>query len=333
MVRAAAAETESESEAEHHAGISRTHAPRYLSYANFLGETAMKSIIKSILLLTISGAALARPIQTYYITDQGNALNPSVIWAIKGSSFEKTPMTNAGKEAGIAIVGKEVRTIGFNSSESGSGYSGVPDLTLSPNGNSYSSPAAQTTFPDGTSYGGYNYTVGRNGNDGGWVYRFDSSWSNPTRLFRLQDPSNQNWVGITYDPWTQSLWFNNSQRGTDLLADLVNYSLDGTLKNSFTIQRGLWALAMDVDRTLWLTSFTGGPASPSNGILYRYSTNGTLLGTEALAADAKDRPIAALGGEIAIGEIPEIDALAGTGALTLLGFGLALAGERRRPAA
>jgi hypothetical protein len=75
-----------------------------------------------------------------------------------------------------------------------------------------------------------------------------------------------------------------------------------------------------VTRIVLETVTVGGNFNPATDPLYRGGFSGlTNFGNEAISADVNYDNV-----------IPEIDALAGTGALTLLAGALALAGERRR---
>lgn len=294
----------------------------------------LNRILAAAFLLASGTAVASGPIGTYYVTDFGG--NASYIWGIQGTSYVKNPAAGFA-EGPVAIVqpnnGPEIRTKGIYPSRIiptfGAGYQSTPYLSVTPTGSTYSHDES-TVLMDGTSDSQHNYSVAFDaGTDAGFVFRFDQDWTNAVPLFDTGKPSS---IGITYDRLNQSLWISDTtDNGNNTYTTTISdFSLTGTLLSSFTLAPSpvtMTALAMDVDHTLWAVgAFAGNNTDPANGILYHYGTDGTDLGSVVLAENIT----AGFGGEIA--GVPELDAMAGTGALSLLGFALALAAERRRRA-
>lgn len=240
------------------------------------------------------------PVGTYYVT------NPSVyggagdIVAYRGAAAASSALTYAG-EAPVAIVGNEVRTTGlypgWGGADKGNAYSLAGALNLSAGSAAYVNSAPAAGLLDGTSDGFHNYAVGYSGSVDGVVYQYALDWSGATELFSL---GAGNWSGITYSASDDSFWLYSVANGR-----LLHASHDGqTQLGSFDIASAagtpyLFALAMDVDQTLWLTANHANPANPSSGLLYHFGLDGSLLNsfTPSLRASY------AFGGEIA--SVPE----------------------------
>lgn len=259
---------------------------------------------------------IAGPLGTYYITDGGNG----TLYAIKDHAVGTTPMTDQTNKSEwpIAVVGLEVHTTGYYTGLTGSAYTGVNALTLTPTAAVYPAlPDAQML--DGTSDGSHNYGVtygAAGGTDAAKVFQFNTEWGDKQLLFTLNDiaiAGDKNyWVGITYDRTNNSLWMTNTR--ANLVAD---FDLAGHLiaNSAFGVSTGttMTALAMDIDHTLWMVDL-------NSKALYHYQTDGNLIGSFA----SNPALIFPYGGEIATPPcacVPEPASLTLFGAGALGGFG------------
>ena len=282
-------------------------------------------------------APINGPIGTYYITDGGNAQNPGIIYAIKDHATGSTNMNDQANQSEypIAVNGQEVHTTGFGNTFSGSAYTGVAALTLTPTAAFYPG-STDARMTDGTTDGTHNYGVtygALGGTEGAKVFQFNTNWGNKQLLFNIPDIQVQGdknfWNGITYDPTNNSLWMSNLDRNVvadfDLTGNLIANSLFSTAADTT-----MYALALDVDHTLWMT---GNPSSGGSFSLYHYQTNGAFIGS-FLSNPALISPI---GGEIGLACAPDACCATPThpcpepGTLGLFGIGLlGLIGRKRR---
>lgn len=199
----------------------------------------------------LSVNALAGPIGTYYITD-GTA---GKILAIQGSSTGSTDMKDQTNKSELPIaivgVGMEVHTTGMNSDYSGSAYTGVNALNLTPTATVYPN-TVDGTMRDGTSNGStYNYAVtyGQGGGtDAAKVLRFDTAWGDQQTQFILTDSNKDSWTGITFDRASRdALWLSNLAAKVIAKFDFAGNEL---FRFSTAAEAGMYALAMDIDDTL-----------------------------------------------------------------------------------
>ncbi|MGZ4788241.1 MAG: PEP-CTERM sorting domain-containing protein [Terriglobales bacterium] len=199
-----------------------------------------------------------------------------------------------------------VRTLGNGNTDIIPGSEYTSNLVAT--GTKYPYPVQGAAFYDGAQGNGHFYSVDYHS---GKVYSFNTTWGNPQLLFDLATFGD---LGITYDPFNNSLWISAFSGNT-----VSDYSLNGALLSSFNTTFGsISSLAMDVDGTLWMGS------QSTEGTFYQYDTSGNFLGSVFYQGLAGQNT---LGGEIAIGvQTPE------PSTLVLLGVGLAgaLASLRRK---
>jgi hypothetical protein len=292
------------------------------------------------------------PMGTYYVTDSGGS-----IWSIGPSkdgifdmrvTYFNQNTTVYGNEGPVAvnppgiIKGREIQTMGANPGSNGSTYIYPPYPVLTPTGTSHTNTTDEY-FMDGTSDRHFNYSVSYlTGPHAGMVYRFDQEWGNPEPIFYTGNIYSN---GITYDRFTDSLWVLETV-GPPLsyaaLNRFENFDLSGHLLKSFDIwtETPLRALAMGEAYQLWAV---GSRSFLDSSLVSLYTISPYTHVPEGqdyyLKPDYVMVPMQnPLGGEIKSVcfysnnhcWIPELDALSGTGALSILGFALALAGERRR---
>lgn len=175
-----------------------------------------------------------------------------------------------GQEMAIAVSG-DVRTnwaqYTLNGASTGTAYGGGPG--------GY----------DGATDGVFNYGL--------WycsVYRSDRDWQHSTQLFSMNVDECLNGYasGITWDPFTNSLWIAANDY-LDRTQAISRWSMDGVLQQMFYFGGGYnygWngPLAMDYsDGTLWLD--VSGPSYPLQKVntFYQLSTSGVVLDTVTYA--------------------------------------------------
>jgi len=224
--------------------------------------------------LAVLGVAFAvGPVPTYaditseyYFTNIGGDLHQNVVVAQGTSVIRAWPFSQLNHEWAIA-VNDTVRTMGYGSGILGAEYR----LGGTPTGATYSHNLPEREFFDGTTDGQFNYAWDYRG---GAAYRFDLDWANPQMLFNLPTERYDR-LGITYDPWNDSLWIS----GWKDLDVVENRSMDGELLSSFTVGHTYsGALALDyADGTLWLYDWN------ISGRFEQWSRDGNLLDTLTLS--------------------------------------------------
>jgi hypothetical protein len=200
------------------------------------------------------------PTSPYYLDNwlDGN------VYVVQGPSVINTFPWAYGTGEGNLAVTNVVSTNWFGSDVGGSATAGQYTLSGTPTATTWTGtpPPAGTSdqFYDGTSDGTHNYTV-EYGNSTGTenVIETDLNWQNPLTLFSVPVAN----VGITYDPFNNSLWIVN---GSGLISD---YSLTGALLSSFPTFFSNARAFDPADGTLWVSN--GG------NTLSQYSTSGAGL--------------------------------------------------------
>ena len=262
--------------------------------------------------LTFTGVALANPGPTSPLYLTGVYGWEGYITVIQGNSVTHIPEAYGGVtsdglpvEMPIAVWG-DIRTVGYQSaSPKGGQYS----LAGVPTGTSYALPAISADAWDSTSDGTHNYLL-----SAGNVYQTNRDFSNPVLLFNVDHDLGNQSLGITYDPFNNSLWVSTLY-GFDSNSEMLDYSLSGRflkiLSPLGTIASGL---ALDpADESLWLVD-------SNTGRLTGFSQNYTFLGYGPYVGYAQ-------GLEFNLGPTPTPE----PGTLVLFGSGiLGLAGLARR---
>ncbi|MGC4031770.1 MAG: hypothetical protein QM754_08565 [Tepidisphaeraceae bacterium] len=199
----------------------------------------------------------------------------------------------------IAVYNGLVATTGNYGSDSrqaqyGQILSGAPGVTLTNTGVYPKNETTTDSFLDGTTDGTYNYMIGANSSAQGTIYRCGLDWSNPTPVASMGQPID--FTGITYDPVSQSLWVIGRGSVFFSMFEVTLPSSPGRVNYlqsfAFVGSTAADALAMDVDRTLWMADLN------NQGTLLHYDRSGNYLGSYT-PADTFVRP---LGGEIALPE-------------------------------
>ena len=164
-------------------------------------------------------------------------------------------------EAALIVLPDRVRTTTYSAySPQGHEY----DLSGTPTGVSFSS--ASSVY-DASTDGEFIYA---------WKWyeaalvRYDLDWSNPVLLFSLPSSYSKCYMGITYDPYTGTIWLSSWY-----MADfhrLDNYTLEGDLVGSIDLGDGYGAgLALDrEDGSLWFFNW-------AEERYENYATDGTFL--------------------------------------------------------
>lgn len=272
----------------------------------------MKFTIRALALLIVAGGAPtgagAGPISTLYLTTS------SRIAAVQGSSLVYSQPHLVNYEWAITVR-DTVRTASYWPGLYGPGNEYA--LALGAPTGSVSTPTI-VNLADGATDGQYNYATAYN-----TVYRFGTDWSGGEALFSIVGTySPNNWTGITYDPFTNSLWVMQWQDVTGAGTTVAQFSLAGMLLSSFTTgMTQTTGLAMDyADGTLWLSN---------EQMWFQFSTAGALLGSQAYDGD-RGLPLYGVG--IRGAEFASLSwTVPEAGTLGLLGFGLAgLLMNRRR---
>lgn len=232
-------------------------------------KTTIRALTVTIAIGGASIAAEAGPIGVLYLTTYNE------IGAVQGDNVIYQQTQQVPFEWAIA-VGDTVRTASYWASLNGDGTEYALGL---------SDPIGTTSTPnvnflaDGATDGQYNYGAAYN-----TVYRFGTDWSGGEELFTIEGPDNPGiWIGITYDPFTNSLWVMEWQDQTGKGTTVAQFSMAGVLLSSFSTGMGLSGntagLAMDyADGTLWLSD---------ENMWFQFGTDGTLLGSQAYAGGAR----------------------------------------------
>ena len=265
-----------------------------ITKANVFSTSKLTSILTLGVGLIAGNAEAVGPTSTLYLTagDQGQNLRVLGGTTTAIVSAQANPAGNG--EYAIAVSGGTIRTGGngqFGAPAVGSTY----DLNFNYTGPQLANPLNEVL--DGTTDGNYNY--GANWLTGA-IYRYNLDWTSPAPIFNV--PTGQTYLGISYDPFNNSLWVANGVSITD-------YTMGGGQLSSFNTSAER-ALAFDgADGTLW--ALNGG----GTGIFDQYSTSGVLLQT--MNIHNSDNII---GGEFALVSVPEPTtlALAGLGGLASL---------------
>jgi hypothetical protein len=225
--------------------------------------------------------------------------NANEIKAVQGSAVTGSWRTYGSQlvipvqESAPAVSGGQIRTVGGTicsgacTGEYFPIYSGIydeagsfisaPPLTAVP----LAYPGQTDYLYDGTTDGLRNYALGTlTGN----VYAFDGNWENFSSLFTLPPPEGGgSWLGITYDPGSDSLWVSTHNSP---IYRVANYTMSGELRSSFIYDGSdsfnlATGLAFDpADGTLWLARARTFGAWAVR--LDQYSTAGTFLGSLSL---------------------------------------------------
>jgi hypothetical protein len=242
-----------------------------------------KVMLSGLAILALAGSALAAgPTSTLYLT-AGDQFRNLIVPAGTTTPIVSVQNENSGRgEYAIAISGGTIRT-------GGNGQFGAPALgsTYGLNFN-YIGPRLANPFNnilDGTTDGTYNYGVDF---ASGAVYRCNLDWSAPTPMFSVPISQPGGGLGISFDPFNNSLWIANGNQ------TVTDYSMSGARLSSFNTPGSYdFALAFDgADGTLWaMTDFY-------TGIFKQYSTSGTLLQSMNLGTTFN-----IIGGEFAL--VPE----------------------------
>lgn len=241
---------------------------------------------------SVAAQGAAGPRGTLYLIDGDHATGAIV----HGSSFTNFTLAG-GFQYPISVNGGVVTT------HTGSG-SATYDIT----GSSLGTAGGPSLIGyDGTTNGTNLYEIQW---ANGAVYQYDAGWTNPTFLFNTASSN----LGITYDPFSNSLWTMNFGGGF-----VQNWSMTGTLLSQFNTALGNTGfLAMDyTDGTLWTQPWT----QPN---LYNYDTSGNLIGIAAYGTLGGDNY---LGGEF---DVTTATTTPEPGSMALVATGLGALVLRRR---
>ena len=185
----------------------------------------------------------------------------STLDRIQGGSVLSSTYCGNTYELPLAVYG-DVRTFGPSNGNNGEQY----DLNGDPTYAAVYTNSTSHTFGDGTSDGVYNYGLAT---DTGEIYQFDRDWQGGIALFAAVAPATGS-TGITMNARDGSFWVGD-HGGSNW--SIQHYGHSGNLLDSFAMNAPTNAngLAYDpLDGTLWL-------GDASDGVLYQYSTSGTLL--------------------------------------------------------
>jgi len=274
---------------------------------------SIRALSLGVMLAGVSAVAHAGPVSVLYLTTSGN------LAAVQGTNVLYNQSQETYFEWAIA-VNDTVRTASYWARNAADPY---PDpiagreYDLSLGASIGNTVAPDITFlADGATDGVYNYSVVER-----TVYRFGLDWSGGESLFTIDGTvgaADSNWIGITYDPFTASLWLMEWQNGTQGTT-VAQFGLDGTLGTSFSTGMTQTAgLAMDyADGTLWLSD---------EQRWYQFGTDGMSLGLQAYP-DARGVPLygnAIRGAEFAFQSVTAVPVpaaawLFGSGLLGLIG--------------
>lgn len=248
-----------------------------------------------------SAALFGGPVSPYYVT----AGNQSRNWVLQGGSVVNSwnqacspcgtgdPYALTGEFA-LVVANGSVKQLAngdagwFDSYYDGSQYTLAGTFT----GTRYAYPVRYAGFYDGATDGVHNYSIDF---IGGGVYRFNSDWAHPVKLFDTEPYM----LGITYDPWNGTLWISDWLTGT-----VEQRSMSGAVISSFNARfASITALAMDyADQTLWMGS------QQDKGRFSNFDRSGTALASETYAPLIDQNT---LGGEFNYVPEPASAALAG----------------------
>ena len=199
------------------------------------------------------------PLTPYYLTAGEQHKNWVVQMTSLVSSWPQKHVKSVG-ESPLAVTDfvKTLGTFYTNVKTLGSRYT----LAGAYVGPDYPYPSiAGAAFWDGASDGTNNYSVDF---AHGGVYKFDSNWANPVKLFS----TSSDYLGITFDTLDNTFWLAKFHTGL-----IEHRSMNGALLSSFNLPfTGASCLALDPqDRTLWMGS------QNAKGTFYQYELDGTQV--------------------------------------------------------
>lgn len=232
--------------------------------------------LASLAILAAGGSVVAQ-VSEYYVLS-GDQARFSVIQ--NGTVIRSWPIApgTAQYQYPMVVLGA-IRTMGAEAGAAGAEYS----LTGADLGGRFFHPTGPIRSWDGATDGTSYYTI----DTGGGVWRLDSNWQNPVRLFGAGGIGS-----LAYDAGAGTLWV--SQFGTP---EIRQYRMDGTTVSAFsTGHTQNMALAIDpADDTLWLHDRT------FQGTFEQWTKSGTRLQRVAVAGMSGQN---ALSGEFQFGGGP-----------------------------
>lgn len=255
------------------------------------------SILALAAFTALSSTAFAGPM--LYLFDGDNATG----YIVNTNTSSYTTFQTFGLAYPVAIVDNTILL--HNRDDSASGGAAY-DLSGNPTGQTWAGGgAAVSELLDGTSNGINNFAVQCCGGNGNFVWEADLNWQNFTPLFALPVSG----FGITYDSASNTLFV------VDRSSNLSEYSLAGTLLNSYAVSGGIDAgLSYDPsDGTLW------GTINGANTVIQE-STAGVVLQTLTVSGLSNGN---IWGGEIGGSSVPE------PGSILLVGSALIALAARR----